>query len=393
MGIKQIILIQSPVETLEYFSTQLGTALKKRGISVWYWNMRKPLESREALPGIVERYGKGETYLLTFNFIGLSGESQFAFGELQTIWQKFQIPCYTILVDHPLYYYKPFLHNKGACTIICIDRDHRRFVKQYYPDYGQVHFLPLAGTSLNRPKEYQNRKIDVFFAGNYSPLENLEAALEGLDEESRTFCQDVARELIAYPERTVGQQLQERLFREFPTITNRELLACMYSMSYVDMYVRSYSRRELVCGLAERGVCVHVIGKDWEKAGCTSPENLICLGQMNSEQCLTYMSDAKIALNMLPWFWDGAHDRIFNGMLQGCVAVTDASKYLDEVLREGIDYVGYRRNDVEDLRDRVTSLLDNPKKAEEIAVSGYEIARKNHTWENRADFILNRILL
>lgn len=42
------------------------------------------------------------------------------------------------------------------------------------------------------------------------------------------------------------------------------------------------------------------------------------------------MRDARIALNVMPWFKDGAHDRVFTAMLQGTAALTDDSRYLRE---------------------------------------------------------------
>ena len=47
------------------------------------------------------------------------------------------------------------------------------------------------------------------------------------------------------------------------------------------------------------------------------------------------MRDARIALNVMPWFKDGAHDRVFTAMLQGTAALTDDSRYLREECRDG----------------------------------------------------------
>lgn len=47
------------------------------------------------------------------------------------------------------------------------------------------------------------------------------------------------------------------------------------------------------------------------------------------------LADAKVSLNVMPWFKDGAHDRVFNSILNGAVCVTDPSRYLEEELHEG----------------------------------------------------------
>ena len=72
MDYTDVIIIKGPVETLSFFSERLAetfyTELNKNVIA---WDMKKPLESRHFIENIREK-----AVLITFNFIGLSGESQ-----------------------------------------------------------------------------------------------------------------------------------------------------------------------------------------------------------------------------------------------------------------------------------------------------------------------------
>lgn len=90
----------------------------------------------------------------------------------------------------------------------------------------------------------------------------------------------------------------------------------------------------------------------------------------------------------MPWFKDGAHDHIFNAMLQGCVVVTDPSRYLKESLRENLDYVTFPLAQRDMIAEKIPYLLDHPLQAERIAVQGRETALQSHTWENRAHRLL-----
>lgn len=388
--IKHIIMVKGAVETLEYFSMQMAHTFQKQGIDVWFWDMKAPVFSREQLE---KRKNYQDTIFLTFNFIGLSEESQFQWEE-QSLWEHFGIPCCCIMVDHPMYYYKQLMSEIKNLTIFCIDREHKQFVEEFYPAYGKVRFLPLGGTKISVPEgrripfSDKKRDIDVVFTGNYVPIEKLMPHIQHMDQENRDFFFSIIEELIAHPDRSLNEELLGRLRGEIPEITREETLACMYSMTFIDLYVRSYFRREIVCSLAEHDIPVLTVGKDWELAGCKKPENIKMTGQLNSLGCLRYMQRSKIAVNIMPWFKDGAHDRIFNAMLQGCVTVTDSSRYLDEVLTEGKDFVGFTLEERENISDKIKYLFAHPKEAEEIAERGYQTAVAGHTWEVRALEIL-----
>ena len=91
---------------------------------------------------------------------------------------------------------------------------------------------------------------------------------------------------------------------------------------------------------------------------------------MNSAACVQAMRDARIALNVMPWFKDGAHDRVFTAMLQGTVALTDDSRYLREECRDGENICFYSLRALEQLPDQVVSLLEDPVRMAELAERG-----------------------
>ena len=106
------------------------------------------------------------------------------------------------------------------------------------------------------------------------------------------------------------------------------------------------------------------------------------------------MADSRIVLSTMTWFKDGTHDRVFNGMLQGAVAVTDTSVYMEEEFKgiyAGGDYGAadaelgfFRLSEIEKLPDMVRYLLDDPGRMQQLADAGYKKALAGHTWEKRA---------
>ena len=113
---------------------------------------------------------------------------------------------------------------------------------------------------------------------------------------------------------------------------------------------------------------------------------------LDSLGCLQQISRAKISLNVMPWFKDGAHDRIFNSMLNGAVCLSDGSRYLDEILHDGKDYRLYDLAHLEKLPDMVHDILSNRVKWEQMQKNAYTLASKKHTWADRARRIHQEIL-
>ena len=90
---------------------------------------------------------------------------------------------------------------------------------------------------------------------------------------------------------------------------------------------------------------------------CKHPENIQKGDLLDSLGCLQQISRAKISLNVMPWFKDGAHDRVFNSMLNGAVCLSDGSRYLDECLKDGEDYVKYDLADLAELPGKIRRIL------------------------------------
>ena len=94
---------------------------------------------------------------------------------------------------------------------------------------------------------------------------------------------------------------------------------------------------------------------------------------------------------MMPWFKDGAHDRVFTAMLQGTAALTDDSRYLREECRDGENICFYSLRALEQLPDQVVSLLEDPVRMAELAERGYRMAEKRHRWKNRAGLLMQAL--
>ena len=79
-------------------------------------------------------------------------------------------------------------------------------------------------------------------------------------------------------------------------------------------------------------------------------------------------------------------------MLQGTLALTDASRYLREEFTDGEELVFFSLQKPEELPDLVRTLLAEPEQAEQIALYGYEKAQERHTWVVRARVIAEELV-
>lgn len=387
----KIILFKGEIETLEYFSLELAKAFTDHGNSVFIFDF---LEEKTSFHKLQEFCKDSSPVMITFNFTGIRGDDIFYDENDNLFWNIHQIPCINIVVDHPFYYDKLLNIVPENYYQISIDRQHEAYMQRYYPHIKLLPFLPLGGTPIQpEPLSMEERSTDVVFTGNYTPPETFNKHIERLGEEYTAFYHGIIDDLIANPERSMEQVMETHLIREMGPLSDTDLKAAMANMIFIDLYVRFYFRGLVIKTLAEAGIKIHLYGSGWDKLACSKPENLVIGGPLNSHQCLQVISESKISLNVMPWFKDGAHDRIFNSQLNGALSLTDDSIYLREQLTDNEDCIFYSLRDISALPDMVRHLLNNTDKLEAIAKNGYETALSSHTWKKRAEELWKNILI
>lgn len=383
---KRIVMMVGGVETLEYFSYQMGKTFAKEGYLVFYYDLKDETTSAKRLRKFIRT---GDTILVTFNFEGLEKEPGVYKEGVGYVWDEYRIPCYNIIVDHPYYYHDRLSDLPKEYHHISIDKFQEQYFKKFYPDYHHLGFLPLAGTEL--PREQCERYMDVIMTGNYTPPSFCEKHIHWINEEYAAFYQGIIDDLIAHPNQTVEEAELLACEREMGYTPYDEIRIAMHRMIFIDLYVRNYWRGEAVKALVDAGIKVDVFGKGWEELNCERPENLQIHPQTTSLACLQHLQHAKVSLNVMPWFKDGTHDRVFNSILNGAVCVSDKSKYLCEELRDGEGVCYYELEKIENLPHIVKDLLQNEEKIQGIVEKGVGKVRENHSWDARAKQIINWI--
>ncbi len=382
---KKIMFFEGDIETQGYFSIQIAKAMKDLGHEVFVFDLGKPWASTEKF--FHTFFEKGNTVLVNFNFHGMSGEDYFLDENGRSMWDALEIPNYNIVVDHPMYYHHFLEKVPKGYHHLSIDRNHEKYMRRFFPEIENGPFLPLAGTKLypnksNVPIEY--RKYDVTMVGNYCVPKTFEKYITRIDDEYTAFYYGMIDDLLANPWKTVEEVAESHLKDELGEVPEEELKKTMAALTFIDLYVRYTFRGRAVQELADAGIKVHVFGDGWDLLPCKREENLILMNNLDSVGCLKKLCQTKISLNVMPWFKDGAHDRIFNTMLNGAVCLTDSSVYLDSILHDGVDSSIYSLSRMDKLPEIAAGLLANPVRMQEIADQGYAMAEEAHTWAHRA---------
>jgi len=394
--IKRIVMMEGGVETLSYFSHQMAGEFQKLGYAVFFYDLKQEESSAGKLRKFIR---PRETVLVTFNFQGLEKEAGVYREGIGYLWDTYHIPCYNIAADHPYFYDDRLKDLPEKYRHISIDRRQKAYFEEFYPEYVSRGFLPLAGTGLRQGEdEAKTGKAgaqgdaeqaapcyDVILTGNYTKLSFFEPYINWINEEYAAFYRGIIDDLLEHPACTVEEVVLAHCEREMGKEPNDQLRIALHKMIFIDLYVRNYWRGKAVRTLVNAGIPVHVVGKGWEELeNVRHPECLKLHPQTDSVTCLEMLSDAKVSLNVMPWFKDGAHDRVFNSILNGAVCVTDPSCYLEEELHEGEGVCYVALQDMDALPEKVKDLLQNDSGRNEIVRRGRAIVEQKHTWAQRA---------
>lgn len=314
-----------------------------------------------------------------------------------------KIPNVNFMFDHPFFFGEMLRAEYENPIATCVDRNHADFINRYYKNKIAC-FLPLGGQELPsyKRKPWRERKIEVLYVGAIKFAANgiythpfdtrlfefMMGHTSYPTEKAIEKCfYDLSKEEYAeyFPELSVEKKQEE--------VTDEELLEIIHRFMKSDIIINTIYRVGAVAQLVNAGIPVTVYGnEEWTQMEYEHPENLHYMGKVSPLACIELMCDTKVVLNSLPWFKNGTHDRVVNAMLNGAVAVSDPSEYLLERYIDGTDILYYSLEHMDQLPEIVSSILQDPDRAEQIADNAYKKAMLTETWQNRAMQLLEDVI-
>lgn len=298
-------------------------------------------------------------------------------------------PFVGMLVDHPYLYVNNFQPQWSDKVILTgVDRQHVKYMQKVKPSF-KSYFVPHGGSrggDCERP--FDKRDIDILFtgsyAGSYKALEKEWA--EKYDKTRNTFLNYCTHHLKKHPLDSYWDVFTA-LIKVSGNQPNDGLVQAFFELAKpLDWYVRSYWRYLCLESLDKAGIAVDLYGQGWEHAGFKN--HRVC-GSVDYSEALNLMSRSKCVLHVGPHFTDGAHERIFSGMLNGAVVIADETHYCREVFEDEQHLCFYSLERLRELPEIVKNVVNNKEKWDKISQQGRLLAQEKHTWKNRVQDILN----
>lgn len=327
-------------------------------------------------------------YDVIFTINGMILEEDSVLG--RALLQKEDVIYCTYLMDHPLIHYQRLRASYPAIFVLSPDRCHMAYTDRYLPNIWGTAFLPHAGCQYAGDSlPYQDRTIDLSFMGSYISPEQIRAQFQQYPQEMSLLLETTADILVREPERTLEDAVLACFGQYGVTMEENEIPAVLAEFRIVDRYIRSYYRDAVIRTLIDAGICIDVYGDGWEKFVTDAGDCLRIHPAVSYEESLAVISDSKISLNVMPWFKDGSHDRVFTAMLNGALCLTDGSAYLEEELRETENVYFYSLKGLKYLPAKVRRILSHPEQSAAVAEAGRILAQEKHTWVQRAEEVMD----
>lgn len=390
----RIVLFYTEVESFNFFSNVLSQELQKRGHEIFILDLLNPPAEN---PHSYVRFSQFASAKVdaAVSFDGLGIKDDLLIG----IWNAYQTVVVDIFMDPPLRFHTAMEKHPQNYLMFCCDWDHVEYVKKYFSQSVPcVGFMPHVGVmpDQNIPViPYAQKKYDVLFSGTYYSPENRLSQVEEMVEKGTAvydFYQILFECLVEDSRLTIEQGAFRTIERMGLPVDQDMLKSLMRCAEPVDWAIRMYQRGRVVEVLAESGVELYLLGRGWENHCSAKYPNVHRIDdRIPYADTLAYMADARLNLNVFPWFKSGTHDRIFNALLQHSLPLTDSSRWVDENFTNGEDIALYDLEYLEKLPEIVGELLRDTERAERMIQKGYEKTAKNLTWSNCADWILTAI--
>lgn len=261
---------------------------------------------------------------------------------------------------------------------------------------GQKHkvFMPLGGTnsgiSLDELLERKKKSPygAVFSASKFSLCENRPVWTEhGADSALAKVLDDVLCLLQWEPVSVTAAAQKVLADRNLDEDIYFEVLA--YFFPWMVSYIKAWRRQRLLEELIADGIEVNIFGGGWEDDDFSGKAKLH--GRVSYEDMLNITTFAKVVVNDEACFNNGAHDRVFTSMLNGAVVVSEYSAYLAEEFADGQDLFLFDWRHIREQLQVIPQLLSDDGLREKIAVSAYAKAVQRHTWQHRAQHLLEMV--
>lgn len=423
---RKVIIFKGIIDSLDAFAKELGAGFEKEGCDVLLVDVNNLHYFQDDLFNRIDDYAACEdTIVIFFNSIGMLMDGI----DGGNYWNRSGVICFDILADPPFFYHSAIESDIENVTFICVDQEQSDYINRYYgkeSDYykrnGRVRmslYMPLAGVvsdtymerdlQNNRNKDdvdrgisydfditaieaFNNRKYDVIFTGSIRDYEDIDTQIYNLDDSLQDMWDIVLGYICEDTSLTIERAIRKCMSDYSLRLMDEHVHQIILLFKKMDSVIRAMHRQRVITAIADGGIKIDVFGDGWDflKNKLIHPENLCIHECVSYEESVNIAAQAKISVNVMPWFKTGFHDRIATAMLNGCVSVTDSSSYIDDNYTDGENIVIYKLDNLSELAGNIRTLLENKNNITyRLAMAGKKKAVQADTWHERAKWFLS----
>lgn len=370
-------------ESKRYFTDHFAAALNRKGVQTMIIDVEQMSLDKEMIASILKFKPD-----LTCSFNSILPLSEDFF-----LWDYLKLPHWAILVD-PLVYN---LHLMKSPYLIASCTDRQDCEAMYQPYTRAPFFFAHAVERELNGQGASNRDLDIVFLGSCYDYENLRATWrENNMEEINKLLDDAIDIVLSDISSSIAQALVQACQNSNIALTPE--LDFFTLFSYLDYYTRGKDRVELIKSLKHGRV--HVFGDTSEDLGMAAKgwgeylaghKNVTIHPAVSFGRGLEILKRSKIALNSMPFFKNGTHERVFTALGCGALPLTMNNLYWQEQFIHEQDLLSYLPGHWEKSSELVETYLDNEPLRQELVSAGVTKVQKQHTWDQRAEQVLQAL--
>lgn len=377
------ILILKPQEMcyhlLDTFAEEFGQALESFGYTVLYFDLKsEPVQ-------MLAKYLSVSVVAVIDMYSGLLGVKDAQSDGY--FFNQFHAPVYQFVFDYPL-----FIRDKMGAQLqhyntLMLDENHVSLVERCFPNIRKAYLLPPTGVACADSEIdgcWEKRPYDVTFVGTYTDYHVYMDQLSQCTDQVRYLASTYLRNMI---DTQMDQEsaLDLTLEQLGINVKAEERYLWVEQLGSMSQCAAAYYRGMIIQTLVEAGIDVHVYGDSWKNAEYGENPHLHIHPQMNPADYPAVMSKSKIALNILPWNKRGISERLFYGLLNGALCISERNSYIEQLFTDQKELIFYTYSEINKLPDRIRYYLDHVQESSIIAANGQKCAVQNHTWNKRVE--------
>lgn len=315
--------------------------------------------------------------LITYNKTGTELTENNKNKNLLSILEK---PQFSWLTEHPVTFFDQYIKTNSIFRNYILPNAIHKFFANEMGLQGEFHDLLFASSIKEVGGNYSKRPYDICIAAQWRGPADANAFWLKMPPGQRQFFEDI----------NVLQHLEENgdVFTAFLAAAEHHgvSLSCKkdFSLALKALYwhARKTERIQLVQDLVNSNLKILLIGGEEWKRVLPAHSNVTFVPPCSHRELTSYYMQSRAVASTN--CFNGANERTFDALSCGSISLAENSPTLKKFFSDTENIIFYSHLRARDEIQRITDILNNPTKSEDIAERGRQTFLNGHTWKHRA---------